>query len=322
MGVAATDKMAEFSDALSVTTRRVMRWPVLLPTLLVFLAPALLGAGIVGRLMWLLQERSLAEVALWSQRNQGSIVLVAFLALALAPAAVSGFAAMANAVSQTDESVSGWAPFWKGLGKYYWRIVGAYAALIAIAVVGGILIAVFVGPFSYPPPSDSGLLRPFLLVAVTMGTYFFGPWIAVAVVEDTGFIASALRSAKFAWKNPHVLAPAFVIQAVLSRIAERLSNLGVTDAISRSRFTLPRGWFIGAVLGAVLSGVVYVYFLVFRIYAYRRSVTPPPQPLPELLAESLPGSLPETPPVSDEDQVAEDKDDRGEDDKSVPPVAL
>lgn len=333
MGVAATDKMAVFSETLSVTARRVMRKPVLLPTILVFAAPALLGAGIVGRILRVLREGSLAGLGPWGERARGSLMLVALLVLALAPAVVSGLAVMADAVSQTDESVSGWTLFWKGLGKYYWRIVGAYAALIAVVVVGGIFLSIFAGPAILLSPSRD-LVEPIVWVAVTMGTYFFGPWLAVAVVDDTGIVAAAPRSAKFAWKNPHVLAPAFVIQTVLSRIAEWITNFTVRDGTYRPPFWVPPGWFVAAAIGGALSGVVYVYFLVFRIYAYRQSVTPPPEPLPEplpepsseiqpeLFNEPLPGAPPEPPQPSDADQVAEDQDDRGENDQGVPPVAL
>ncbi|MGE5580137.1 MAG: hypothetical protein ACM3WU_08860 [Bacillota bacterium] len=319
----STDKTAELTEALSVTARKVMRLPVLLPALLVFMTPAVLGAGVVARLVRMVQDGSLSEIASWGERNEGFMALLGLLVLACVPAALSGFASMAKAVVEAEDDVNGWALFWKGLGTYYWRIVGAYALLVAVVIVGVIFYGIFAGPVTSAPDSQARL-QSVSLVAVTMGAYFFGPWIAVAVVEDTGVVAAAPRSARFAWKNAHVMAPAFVIQVVLNRFSERLINLAMEHAVYEYDFALPAGWLVGAVFGGALSAVTYVYFLVFRIFAYRRSAMPPPQP-PEQLVEQPPTQpieqpLPQPPVLSDEDQVTEGEDDHGEDDQNVPPV--
>jgi hypothetical protein len=304
LGVDSTDKMAELTDALSVAARRALRLPVLLPTILLHIASALLGVGVAGRLVPVVRDGRLSDVAAWGEQYRGSMALMGLLVLVCAPAVASGLASMAGAVAETEDRINGWGPLLQGLGRYYWRIVGACAALVAAVMVGIILLGVFVGPVSIAPDSRD-LVQSILVVFGTMGAYFFGPWIAVVVVDDAGVMTAATRSVKFAWKNPHVLAPAYVIQAVLHSIADKITDLGSAEAYYQSTGALPPGWFIGALVGAALSGAIYIYFLVFRIYAYRRSVITPPEPVP-----------------SDEDEVAEDEDDHGEDDQGVPPVTL
>lgn len=248
------ENLRSFRDVLSFVLMKMRRPVMFLPASIMFSVPQVLAMGYAGLITDIVETGSAEQLRLWSGRQGPAIALVALVLAFLAPAGVSGLASLARA--SLDRQEGDWRDFHSGLGTYYGKALGAYLLFaLAVALCG------------------KGFFR---WTAELVGAYFFAPWIAAAVFEGTGIVASISIGAKFAWRNPGLLIPAyllheagkFLVQAVTSR-----SAFTVDPSLSLS---LKEGWFFGAALGGAAYGYLYMAFLLvcFTVYRMRKAEVP------------------------------------------------
>ena len=269
-------KLRGFGDVL-VAALRIMKRPVMfMPAAIMFAVCQALAMSYMSVVSGITQTASPDALRQWGSQ-QGALVALGALAIALmAPAGVSGLASLAQASVERD--AGDWRDFWGGLGTYYGKALGAYL-LFAVMIA-------FCG---------KGLFR---LAAEFVGAYFFVPWIAAAAFDGTGIIDSISAGAKFAWKNPDLLVPGylmhqigkFLVQAVVTR------SVFTVDAVARS-VTVGQSWFLGATVGGAAHGCLYMLFMLVCFIIYRmRRIAPAAVEVPEG-AEAIEAESPPVPPL-------------------------
>jgi len=264
------DWWEEFKELLVSSARKVARFQTLLPAAFVYAVPLAFGSSIAVQLVRMAME-SPDEIVKWGQQwSTDYSGLVSMLVLAIfvcAPAVASGIVSQADAATRDEEA--GLSRFWGGLGVYYWRIVGAYL-LIGIL---GVLVSIPLAPdrwTSYSRRSAS----PAEYLASTAIMYFLGSWIAAAVVDGSGVTGSLGRSARFAWKNPGLLLPAFLSYTVSGRIIGGVQSLFLRTVRSALPVVFSVTGFMGGFVTGTASAILYMVFLAFQISAYRLKMAP------------------------------------------------
>jgi hypothetical protein len=153
--------------------RHIANYPILLALPLTITAiTSLLGIGVAGVAMgWAMA----GQVG----RGGGTLLLLALVAAALAPAIASGFNAMVGAAARHQPVTI--RVFTTNLGRYYWRIMGG-------ALLTGLVLALL-GLLLGQRGAYSGGFSLASVISLLLG-YFSHLWFAAVVVDDAGAIAA------------------------------------------------------------------------------------------------------------------------------------
>ncbi len=266
------ERLREFREAFDFSLRKIRRPVMYLPAVIAFALPQVFGIGVLGNMSGLVRDGSTEALQQWSSQYGGLYMLVTFALVLGLPAVVSGMAALAKAGAEREHPDL--TDFWGGMGTYYWRVVGAYV----LVSLGSAAISALVG--GYRGGTAGGILgEGFPAWAVNMvGAYFFTPWIAAAAVDGVSTVEAISRGIKFAWNNPYLLIPGFVLQNALEGLTEMLLGPAVFTGTS---VNLTSGWAYKAFFNGAASGFYYAFFLVMYMRMYRMKSAPPAAPVTE-----------------------------------------
>jgi hypothetical protein len=278
-------RFTEFREVLLMTWRKMAKPRVWIPAAVYFAIINGLSLGWLGTML----EMMKSPAGLERLAPNASLFMIVLVGVAVfAPAAVSGLASLGRAA--VERETSGWRDVWQGLGTYYWRIVGFYV-LACLAVVA---LAIPLGVYGLAAAAR-GVIEAALLPLRIIGLvpqYLVTPWLAIVALDGVGLFTSIGGAVRFAWTNPSLLVPAFVLEQV---------STGIVNGISTGLFRVPRygsvlapfgsARFMGSVVAAAVSGYLFMFFILlyFGLYQLTRASVGPTAPSP------VPGALPGEP---------------------------
>jgi len=256
--------MAQFKALLYDTYRRMWFPVVWLPSVVLSIAPSVFTVYMANR---------------GPLMDPGSLGWPVLFFVVSIPAIISGSAWAIKTLLERD--LAGWTDFWQGLGKYYWRLVGAALLLVlcAFAALWPILkaLSMAIEPYELMDPQNLfstafwgiGLV---IFIVMLIARYFLSMWLASLAMEDTGILRAVRLSASFAWNNPKSLIPAFTFDVVTNLLLQQAGKATLnTPYLGYTIPELPLVFIVAAVSGI---GQAYVRLMYFNLYRGRRTVGP------------------------------------------------
>jgi hypothetical protein len=98
-------------------------------------------------------------------------------------------------------------------------------------------------------------------------------------MDGTGITGSISGAARFAWKYPSLLLPAYALQKAGEHLIDLSTSSFIVVGPTPTAISMEPGWFPAVLVGAAVQGFLYMFFMVVYFAIYRMKKAPPDAPL-------------------------------------------
>lgn len=237
------------------------------------------------------------------------LVLITAVILLLIEAGHVNMTKQAVLIGQTD-----FGPFFPGIKKYFWRLVGqmllTMAMIIAIIVIICIIaIAFFAGSalnslmnngnIEQVASSNIGIIIAVIaiIIGLIVGSLFLTLWTPAMVIDDIGVFEGLRRGAKAVAKHFWGILGALILFGIISGIISAGTNALYAAITGNSIADIPTFNYmsvLGMLINSYFSAAMTAY--IFTVYHHHRPSGTNPQPIQDNTVTIQPVNTDQVPP--------------------------